>query len=539
LIIHSLPPNLIYSLFLDMYGQNAYLFFKLFVIKLIKGIGEIMEKYVLAIDQGTTSTRAIIFNRKSDLIATSQMEFTQIHPHNGWVEHDGEEILETVWGVVKNVINKSGLSLRDISAIGITNQRETTIMWDKETGKPVYNAIVWQSRQSQAICDDLIKQGYQKLFQEKTGLLINPYFSLSKIKWILDNVKGARELANKNRLLFGTIDTYLAWHLSKGKLHITDASNASRTMLYNIKENKWDEEILEIVGIPKSILPEVRNTSEVYGYVKFEEIDKDYEIPLASIVGDQQASLFGQCCFTEGEIKNTYGTGCFMLMNTQDKLVYSNTGLLSTIAWQINGKVEYALEGSVFVSGSAVQWLRDGLRFFRKSSDCENYLSRDNNSNGVYFVPAFVGLGTPYWDNDARGAIFGLTRATSKENIIAATIEAIAYQSKDVMEVMQQEAKVKIKHLAVDGGASINDYLMQFQANILNTKIIRPKCLETTALGAAYLAGLAVGVWKDKEEIKKMRSIEKIFTNKINDEVRYNLYRGWKIAVEATRHFKL
>ncbi|HHX00591.1 MAG TPA: glycerol kinase GlpK [Acholeplasmataceae bacterium] len=498
-----------------------------------------MEKYVLAIDQGTTSTRAIIFNRKSDLIATSQMEFTQIHPHNGWVEHDGEEILETVWGVVKNVINKSGLSLRDISAIGITNQRETTIMWDKETGKPVYNAIVWQSRQSQAICDDLIKQGYQKLFQEKTGLLINPYFSLSKIKWILDNVKGARELANKNRLLFGTIDTYLAWHLSKGKLHITDASNASRTMLYNIKENKWDEEILEIVGIPKSILPEVRNTSEVYGYVKFEEIDKDYEIPLASIVGDQQASLFGQCCFTEGEIKNTYGTGCFMLMNTQDKLVYSNTGLLSTIAWQINGKVEYALEGSVFVSGSAVQWLRDGLRFFRKSSDCENYLSRDNNSNGVYFVPAFVGLGTPYWDNDARGAIFGLTRATSKENIIAATIEAIAYQSKDVMEVMQQEAKVKIKHLAVDGGASINDYLMQFQANILNTKIIRPKCLETTALGAAYLAGLAVGVWKDKEEIKKMRSIEKIFTNKINDEVRYNLYRGWKIAVEATRHFKL
>jgi len=498
-----------------------------------------MKKYVLAIDQGTTSTRAIIFNKNSSIVSSSQMEFSQIHPHNGWVEHDPEEILETVFGVVKNVINKSGLSLKDISAIGITNQRETTILWDKLTGKPVYNAIVWQSRQSQNICDDLIEKGYLNLFKEKTGLLINPYFSISKIKWILDNVQKARELLNENRLLFGTIDTYLAWHLSDKKLHITDATNASRTMLYNIKTQKWDDEILNIVGIPKSILPEVKNTSEIYGYVSFNDIDNNSEIPLTALVGDQQASLFGQCCFDEGDIKNTYGTGCFMLMNTKDKLIYSNKGLLTTIAWKINDLVEYALEGSVFVAGSAVKWLRDGLRLFKKSSDCEIYLTRDNSSNDVYFVPAFVGLGTPYWDNDARGAVFGITRATTKENFINATIEAIAYQSKDVMEVMQDESKIKIKHLAVDGGASVNDFLMQFQSNIINTKIIRPKCLETTALGAAYLAGLAVGVWKDKDDIKKMRSIEKIFTSKMSELEREKLYKGWKIAVEATRTFKL
>lgn len=498
-----------------------------------------MKKYVLSIDQGTTSTRAIIFDKNSNIIASSQMEFSQIHPQNGWVEHDGEEILETVYGVVKNVINKSKLSLKDISAIGITNQRETTILWDKLTGKPVYNAIVWQSRQSQAICDDLIRQGYVDLFQEKTGLLINPYFSLSKIKWILDNVEEARKLLKENRLLFGTIDSFLTFHLTNKKLHITDATNASRTMLYNIKTNEWDEEILEIVGIPKSILPEVRDTSEVYGYVSFNDIDEDVEIPLASIVGDQQASLFGQCCFDAGEIKNTYGTGCFMLMNTKEKLIYSNKGLLTTIAWKINGITEYALEGSVFIAGSAVQWLRDGLRLFRNSKDCEIYTSRNPSSDGVYFVPAFVGLGTPYWDNDARGAMFGITRATSKENIINATLEAIAYQSRDVMDVMQEESSIKIKHLAVDGGASVNDFLMQFQSNIINKNIIRPRCLETTALGAAYLAGLAVGVWQDREEIKKMRSIEKIFTNKMSEEKRNELHRGWKIAIEATRRFKL
>lgn len=497
-----------------------------------------MGKYVLAIDQGTTSTRALIFNKNSKVISMSQMEISQIHPHNGWVEHDGEEILETVYGVVKNVINKSGLSLNDISAIGITNQRETTILWDKITGKPVYNAIVWQSRQSQAICDDLINRGYLELFKEKTGLLINPYFSMSKIKWILDNVPKAKELLKEDRLLFGTIDTYLAWHLTKEKLHITDATNASRTMLYNINTQMWDDELLEIVGIPKSILPQVKDTSEVYGYVTFKDIDENIEIPLAAIVGDQQASLFGQCCFDGGDLKNTYGTGCFMLMNTKDKVIYSNKGLLTTIAWRINGKVEYALEGSVFIAGSAIQWLRDGLRLFKNSSDCEIYSNRDSSSNGIYFVPAFVGLGTPYWDNDARGAIFGLTRSSSKENFINAAVESIAYQSKDVMEVMQEESGLKIKQLAVDGGASVNDFLMQFQSNILNTKIIRPKCLETTALGAAYLAGLAVGVWKDKEEIKKMRSIEKIFTSKMTEEVREDLYRGWKIAVEATRKFK-
>ena len=498
-----------------------------------------MKKYVLTIDQGTTSTRAIIFSRNSNIIAKSQMEFSQIHPYNGWVEHDPEEILETVYGVVENVINKSGLSLGDISAIGITNQRETTVLWDKLTGKPVYNAIVWQSRQSQSICDDLIKRGYTEKFKEKTGLVINPYFSMSKIKWIFENVEGVDRLLKEDRLLFGTIDTYLAWKLSGGKLHITDVSNASRTMLYNINNCEWDNEILNIVGIPRSILPEVRETSEVYGYIKFDNIDRNIEIPLASVVGDQQASLFGQCCFEAGDIKNTYGTGCFMLMNTKDKLIISNKGLLTTIAWKIEGKVEYALEGSVFVAGSAVQWLRDGLRLFKKSSDCEIYSTRDNSSNGVYFVPAFVGLGTPYWDNDARGAMFGITRATTKENIVNATIESIAYQSKDVMEVMQEESNIKIHNLAVDGGASVNDFLMQFQSDILNTKIIRPRHLETTALGAAYLAGLAVGVWKDIDEIKKMRSIEKIFTSKMKVTERENLYKGWKIAVDATRHFKL
>lgn len=497
-----------------------------------------MEKYVLSIDQGTTSTRAIIFNKSSDVVGMSQMEFSQIHPHNGWVEQDGEEILETVYGVVKNVINNSGISLKDISSIGITNQRETTILWDKLTGKPVYNAIVWQSRQSQTICDDLIQKGYANLFKQKTGLLINPYFSMSKIKWILDNVPSAGELLKKDRLLFGTIDTFIAWNLSKGKLHITDVSNASRTMLYNINTLQWDQEILDIVGIPTSILPEVRDTSELYGYVTFDDIEAGVEVPLASMVGDQQASLFGQCCFEAGDVKNTYGTGCFMLMNTKDKLIYSDKGLLSTIAWKIKGKVEYALEGSVFIGGSAIQWLRDGLRLFKKSSDCEIYTARDNSSNGVYFVPAFVGLGTPYWDNDARGAMFGITRATTKENIVNATLESIAYQSKDVMEVMQEESKIKIKHLAVDGGASVNDFLMQFQSNILNTKIIRPKCLETTALGAAYLAGLAVEFWKDKEEITKMRSIEKIFTSKMSEPDRQGLYKGWKIAIEATMKFK-
>lgn len=499
-----------------------------------------MKKYILAIDQGTTSSRAIIFNKKTQIIASAQMEFTQICPHNGWVEHDAEEIWETVYQVVKDALNRSRLSLQEIAAIGITNQRETTILWDRRTGKPVYNAIVWQSRQSSEICEDLINKGYLEEFKNKTGLLINPYFSASKIKWIFDHVKGVRKLADQGNLLFGTIDTYLVWKLTNGELHITDASNASRTMLYNINTMEWDQEILDVLNIPRSILPEVVNTSGIYGYAsKLKEIDPEANVPIAAIVGDQQASLFGQCCFDCGDLKNTYGTGCFMLMNTKDQKVFSDNGLLTTVAWKLDGKVEYALEGSVFVGGSAVQWLRDGMRLFKQSCDCEIYSDREPSSNGVYVVPAFVGLGTPYWDNDARGAVFGLTRATKKEHFINATIEAIAYQSKDVMEVMKEEAHLEINSLAVDGGASSNNYLMQFQSDILNCKIIRPTQLETTALGAAYLAGLAVGVWKSKEEIKKFHSIEKIFISKMSEEKRNKLYKGWKTAVNATRMFKV
>lgn len=498
-----------------------------------------MKNYVLAIDQGTTSSRAIIFNKQSEVVAKSQMEFSQICPHDGWVEHNPDEIWETVYQLIKETLFKSGLQLKDICAIGITNQRETTVIWDKLTGKPIYNAIVWQSRQSQEICDKLIEDGYEELIHQKTGLVVNPYFSASKIKWILDNVPGSYERAKKGELLFGTIDTYLVWKLTEGKLHITDPSNASRTMLYNIKEMCWDEELLKIMDIPMELLPEVRSNSEIYGTAtKLWEIDENVDVPITSIIGDQQASLFGQCCFEIGSIKNTYGTGCFMLMNTKYKPVFSKKGLLTTIAWNIDGKTEYALEGSVFVAGSAIQWLRDGLRMFKHSSDCEDYANRVNSSEGVYVVPAFVGLGTPYWDNDARGAIFGLTRATKKEHFITATIESIAYQSKDLMEVMKEEAKIQISSLGVDGGASVNDYLMQFQSNILNLKLVRPKCLETTALGAAYLAGLAVKMWRDKNEILRYNSVDKIFLNKISDKERDFKYNGWKIAVNATRQFK-
>lgn len=499
-----------------------------------------MKNYVLAIDQGTTSSRAIIFKKNSEIVSIAQMEFSQICPKSGWVEHNPEEIWETVYEVIKEALFKSGLQLKDISAIGITNQRETTVLWDKKTGKPVYNAIVWQSRQSQKICEDLIDGGYTDFIKAKTGLIINPYFSASKIRWIFDNVKGVYDRALKGEILFGTIDTYLVWKLTDGKLHITDNSNASRTMLYNINTLKWDKEILDLLKIPSNILPEVRSNSEIYGIAtKLWEIDESADVPIASIIGDQQASLFGHCCFDIGSIKNTYGTGCFMLMNTKNKPVFSNKGLLTTIAWKINNEVEYALEGSVFVGGSAIQWLRDGLRMFQKSKDCEAYCERVNGSDGVYVVPAFVGLGTPYWDDDARGAVFGLTRATKKEHFITATVESIAYQSKDLMEAMKEEAGIKIDSLAVDGGASVNDYLMQFQSNILDLKIIRPACLETTALGAAYLAGLAVKLWVSKEEIKKFHSVDKIFLSVIDSETRGKLYNGWKIAVKATREFKL
>lgn len=499
-----------------------------------------MKNYILTIDQGTTSTRAIIFDNKAQIVAISQIEFTQICPENGWVEHNPEEIWELTCQTIQNVLNQSNLCAKDIKAIGITNQRETTVLWNKKTGKPVYNAIVWQSRQSQKICEDLINQNKEEEFFEKTGLLINPYFSASKVKWIFDHVKGVKEEANKGNVLFGTIDTYLLWKLTEGTSHKTDYSNASRTLIYNIKELKWDLDLMKYFDIPDCMLPEVCESSHIFGYATaLAKIDQGFkDVPIASLIGDQQAALFGQCCFNKGDCKSTYGTGCFILMNTKTEYISSKQGLLTTIAWGINGKVEYALEGSVFVAGSAIQWLRDGLEFFKKSSDCEKSIRGNNPSGDVYVVPAFVGLGTPYWENNVRGAIFGLTRATTKDNIICATIESIAYQAKDVMDVMIEESGCDIPYLGVDGGASVNDYMMQFQADLVDTKLIRPKCLETTALGATYLAGLATGVFKSIDEIKKLHQAEQIFMKRMNDDVRKEKIDGWKMAIDATMKYK-
>ena len=497
------------------------------------------KKYVLAIDQGTTSSRAIIFDEHGKNVIDSQMEVSLICPKSGWVEQNPLEIWETVYEVIKEVIGSRRVDYHDILCLGITNQRETTIIWDKNTGVPVYNAIVWQSRQSQDICEELISLGYQDMIQSKTGLLINPYFSATKIKWILDNVPGTKEKALNGELLFGTVDTYLVWKLTNGSCHVTDYTNASRTMLFNIKELKWDNELLEILGIPNSMLPKVINSSEIIAEaVKLQEIEKDWIIPIASIVGDQQASLFGQTCFNSGDVKNTYGTGCFMLMNTKDKIVSSQNGLLTTIAWGINGSIEYALEGSVFVAGSAVQWLRDSLKMIERSSEVEKYSDRVSGSDGVYVVPAFVGLGTPYWDNDARGAVFGLTRGTKKEHFINATVESIAYQTKDVMEVMMLDSGIHVNEMSVDGGASVNNYLLQFQADLLNCKIRRPECLETTALGTAYMAGLACGIWKNLEELKRLSDTNQIFMRRMDSLTVEEKYKGWKKAVEATRIFK-
>lgn len=498
-----------------------------------------MEKYVLAIDQGTTSSRAIIFDEKGKNIIDSQMEVSLICPKSGWVEQNPLEIWETVYEVIKEVVGSRKVDYHDIVCLGITNQRETTIVWDKKTGEAVYNAIVWQSRQSQDICENLIASGYQDMIQSKTGLLINPYFSATKIKWILDNIPGVKEKAANGDLLFGTVDTYLVWKLTGGKYHVTDYTNASRTMLYNIKELKWDEEILDLLGIPSCMLPKVVNSSGIIGEAtKLLDLEEDFIIPIASIVGDQQASLFGQTCFNSGDVKNTYGTGCFMLMNTKNKIVESKNGLLTTIAWGINNEVEYALEGSVFVAGSAVQWLRDSLKMIKKSSEVEIYSDRVSGSDGVYVVPAFVGLGTPYWDNDARGAVFGLTRGTKKEHFINATVESIAYQTKDVMEVMMLDSGIKINEMSVDGGASVNNYLLQFQADLLNCKIRRPECLETTALGAAYMAGLASGIWNSLEDLKKLSDTNQIFIRRMDALTVEEKYKGWKKAVEATRLFK-
>jgi glycerol kinase len=499
--------------------------------------GDFMEKYILSLDQGTTSSRAILFNKAGEIVHVAQKEFTQHFPKPGWVEHNANEIWGSILAVIAGVLSEANVKPAQIAGIGITNQRETTVVWDKETGNPVYNAIVWQSRQTSAICDELNAGGYNDLFREKTGLLIDAYFSGTKVKWILDNVDGARQRAENGKLLFGTIDTWLIWKLSGGSVHVTDYSNASRTLMFNIHELKWDEELLEILGVPASMLPEIKPSSEVYANtVPHHFFGK--EVPIAGAAGDQQAALFGQACFKKGMAKNTYGTGCFMLMNTGEKAVKSENGLLTTIAWGLEGKVEYALEGSIFVAGSAIQWLRDGLRMLKDARDSESYAEKVESTDGVYVVPAFVGLGTPYWDSDVRGAVFGLTRGTSKEHFIRATLESLAYQTKDVLSAMEADSGIELKTLRVDGGAVKNNFLMNFQSDILNVPVERPIINETTALGAAYLAGLAVGFWESQNEIAAQWAIDKSFEPKMSDEQRSALYGGWKKAVNAALAFK-
>ncbi|WAH37725.1 glycerol kinase GlpK [Alicyclobacillus dauci] len=495
------------------------------------------KKYVMAIDQGTTSSRAILFDKAGQIVAVSQKEFTQIFPQSGWVEHDAMEIWGSVQSVISELLATHQVTAQEIAAIGITNQRETAVVWDKTTGQPVYNAIVWQSRQTADICEELKQKGYDDLFRSKTGLLIDAYFSGTKVKWILDHVPGAREKAEKGDLLFGTIDTWLVWKLSGGQKHVTDYTNASRTLMYNIFDLKWDEELLDILTVPSSMLPEVHSSSEVYAHTE-KALFFGQEIPIAGIAGDQQAALFGQACFEPGMAKNTYGTGCFMLMNTGEKAVRSEHGLLTTISWGIDGKVEYALEGSIFVAGSAIQWLRDGLRMLKSAPESESYATKVDSTDGVYLVPAFVGLGTPYWDSDARGAIFGLTRGTQKEHFIRATLESLAYQTKDVLDAMEADSSIQLKKLRVDGGAAANNFLMQFQSDILGVPVERPVVVETTALGAAYLAGLAVGFWDSRDEIASNWRIDRTFDVQMDDSDRTSLYNGWVKAVNATRAFK-
>ncbi|RAI82755.1 glycerol kinase [Macrococcoides goetzii] len=496
-----------------------------------------MEKYILSIDQGTTSTRVILFNKDGEIKGVSQREFTQHFPKAGWVEHDANEIWSTVLSCFASVLTESNIRPDQIAGIGITNQRETTVVWDKTTERPIYNAIVWQSRQTQEICNDLKDKGLEDEFREKTGLLLDPYFSGTKVKWILDNVEGARDKAENGDLLFGTIDSWLVWKLSGCKVHVTDYSNASRTLMYNIHELKWDEQLLEYLTVPASMLPEVRPSSEVYGKTANHHFF-GHQIPIAGIAGDQQAALFGQACFESGEAKNTYGTGCFMLMNTGEKAVKSENGLLTTLAYGIDGKVNYALEGSIFVAGSALQWLRDGMRMIQSAPQSEDYATQVTDADGVYVVPAFVGLGTPYWDSEARGAVFGLTRGTQKEHFIRATLESLAYQTRDVLDAMEKDSKIEVKTLRVDGGAVKNDFLMQFQSDILDVPVERPEINETTALGAAYLAGLAVGYWESKEEIRDRWNLEKQFDPKMDEQTREDLYKGWQTAVKATQVFK-
>lgn len=490
-----------------------------------------MEKYILSFDQGTTSSRAIVFEKNGSIKSVAQKEFTQIFPQPGWVEHDANEIWSTQLGVAAEAVSQAGLSIKNIAAIGITNQRETTVVWDKITGIPVYNAIVWQDRRTATFCDHLKSQGYLQPIQRKTGLIVDAYFSATKLKWILDNVEGARARAGNGDLLFGTIDSWLLWKLTNGLVHATDVSNASRTMLFNIHTLDWDEELLALMDIPRAVLPTVKSSSEVYGYTQ--NILTAENIPVAGIAGDQQAALFGQMCIQPGMVKNTYGTGCFMLMNTGEQPVYSTNNLLTTIAWQINGVTQYALEGSVFIAGAVVQWLRDGMQMIRTSAEVESLATQVESTDGVYLVPAFAGLGAPYWNQHARGTITGITRGTTSAHIARAALESVAYQTMDVVNAMQSDSGITVKELRVDGGATANNFLMQFQGDILNTKVIRPKVTETTALGAAYLAGLAVGYWENMDDIKSQWQVDQVFEPAITEERRKELAGEWHRAIKA------
>ena len=490
-------------------------------------------KYIVALDQGTTSSRAIVFDHEQRIVAVGQKEFQQFYPQPGWVEHDPMEIWATQYGVLQEALAKADITMADVAAIGIANQRETTIVWEKETGRPIYNALVWQCRRTAALCDELKAEGWSDYIRETTGLVIDAYFSATKISWILDHVPGARERAQKGELLFGTVDSWLVWKLTGGAVHVTDYTNASRTMLYNIRELKWDDKLLERLQIPKCMLPEVRNSSEIYGYVQSEGV----QVPIAGIAGDQQAALFGQACFTKGSAKNTYGTGCFLLMNVGREFISSKNGLITTVAATMNGEVEYALEGSIFVGGAVIQWLRDELRILETAAESETYAASLEDNGGVYLVPAFVGLGAPYWDMYARGSIFGLTRGTGRSHIVRAALEAIAYQTNDVLQAMAEDAGQAVTELKVDGGACRNDFLMQFQADIINCVVRRPAITETTALGVAYLAGLAVNYWSSKEEIAQRWHAQQQFAPRMEQAVREENCRGWQKAVSKAMHW--
>lgn len=489
------------------------------------------QNYIMALDQGTTSSRCILFDKKGNICSMAQKEFTQIYPTPGWVEHNPMEIWASQMSVAMEAMTMVGAKPNQIAGIGITNQRETTIVWDKRTGEPIYNAIVWQCRRTADMIDALVENEFDQVIRSKTGLIPDAYFSASKVAWILNNVPGAREKAQAGDLIFGTVDTWLIWNLTKGKVHVTDYTNASRTMLYDIYNLCWDKEILDYFQIPESMLPEVKPSSHIYGYTDSSVLGG--EIPIAGAAGDQQCALFGQCCFDEGDVKNTYGTGCFMLMNTGRKAIRSQNGLLTTIGASVGDQVEYALEGSVFVAGAAVQWLRDGVRMVRSAAQTEEYATKVEDTAGVYVVPAFAGMGAPYWNQHARGTIVGLTRGCDKEHFIRATLESIAYQTSDVLNAMEQDSGLNLTSLKVDGGASANNFLMQFQSDILNCDVIRPQCIETTALGAAYLAGLAVGYWKDKQEIKENWALGKEFKPAMSGDVRLKLVKGWKKAVKC------